>query len=271
MLELAFAVIAVIAAIYGFQLAIKLISPLLRLLFALVLGVTLFLANILLIVVLTQWLIWFVFYPLLKNHFNWLAFSISQLFIVITLTGIVALFLVIVFGRSSSFKQYGALAAIVNTLIPILVNLSIYHIDYKHRTPSLTEPKLDFFFALFTLSVYLTFINISTYLFYGYDKFRAWIFPKHENYGDPELPPLNHWGQKLARWVERFAPWVKTSRVPEWVLHWHSICGGTLGAFLGQKYFRHKTSKSSFQLVYRITALTQIVLLVATFFLIQRI
>ena len=39
-------------------------------------------------------------------------------------------------------------------------------------------------------------------------------------------------------------------RTPEKLLHRLSMWGGWPGAWLGQKYFRHKTQKREFQLVY---------------------
>lgn len=42
-------------------------------------------------------------------------------------------------------------------------------------------------------------------------------------------------------------------RVPEWKLHLLALFGGWPGAMLGQQLFRHKSSKRSFLIVYRIT------------------
>ncbi|HEY9601409.1 MAG TPA: DUF1294 domain-containing protein [Allocoleopsis sp.] len=274
MLELALVMLVVSAAIYGLFLVVRLVFPILRSIFASALGAAdvfiKILLHILFIFLLIQAAVWLVLYPVLKSHFNEVTFSMLQLVAVIAVTGISALFLVLAFGRSSPFKQYGILAIIINSLTTIFTILSLYSLS-KDSAANFSVANLHCKEAVFTLSTYLTSINISTYLFYGYDKLRAWIFPKNREYGDPEPPPLNHWGQKLARWVEKFAPWVKTARVPEWVLHWHSICGGTLGAILAQGSFRHKTKKKTFQSVHRIIVLTQIVLLVASFFLIKNI
>jgi uncharacterized membrane protein YsdA (DUF1294 family) len=65
------------------------------------------------------------------------------------------------------------------------------------------------------LSYYL-FINIITFLVWGYDKFRA----------------------KLQQW-----------RVPEKTLYTIIILGGGLGALLGITIFRHKTRKPQFKLI----------------------
>jgi len=48
-------------------------------------------------------------------------------------------------------------------------------------------------------------------------------------------------------------------RVPEVVLHRMTLCGGTLGAFLGQQLFRHKTYKRSFRIRFILIAVLQIV------------
>jgi hypothetical protein len=82
-------------------------------------------------------------------------------------------------------------------------------------------------------------------------------------------PALNNWSQRLARWFENFAPWIKPPRVPEWILHWHSICGGSLGAAIAQYFFNHKTSKQTFRVVYLKTVGIQITILVTLFFVNQ--
>ncbi len=45
-------------------------------------------------------------------------------------------------------------------------------------------------------------------------------------------------------------------RIPEFTLHISALLGGWPGAFLGQRAFRHKTAKISFQLVFWIVLLT---------------
>jgi len=67
------------------------------------------------------------------------------------------------------------------------------------------------------LLAYLISINITTFLLYGYDKFISS-------------------SDKL--------------RVPELNLQTLSLLGGSPSALVAQKFFRHKTIKSSFQLVY---------------------
>jgi uncharacterized membrane protein YsdA (DUF1294 family) len=49
-------------------------------------------------------------------------------------------------------------------------------------------------------------------------------------------------------------------RVPELVLHGLVILGGTLGAYLAMRLFRHKTIKSSFRLVFGCIVLLQLAL-----------
>jgi uncharacterized membrane protein YsdA (DUF1294 family) len=39
-------------------------------------------------------------------------------------------------------------------------------------------------------------------------------------------------------------------RVPERTLHLLAVCGGWPGALLGQRQFRHKTRKASFQIIF---------------------
>lgn len=75
--------------------------------------------------------------------------------------------------------------------------------------------------------VHLTSINLVTCLAYGYDKAAA----------------------RARKW-----------RVKEKSLHAMSFAGGTFGAYLGQKLFRHKTRKHSFRLVFWLTGWMQVVL-----------
>lgn len=68
-------------------------------------------------------------------------------------------------------------------------------------------------------------VNLATFLLYGYDKKIA-----HTN--------------KL--------------RVPEWNLHALAMFGGSPAGLFSQKFFRHKTIKSSFQLIYWGIVLVQV-------------
>ncbi|MGE3807296.1 MAG: DUF1294 domain-containing protein [Gemmataceae bacterium] len=67
------------------------------------------------------------------------------------------------------------------------------------------------------LLLWLAVINVLTALYYGYDKLQA---------------------RRGGR------------RIPEKVLHLLALCGGSLGAFAGMQFFRHKTVKGSFRLVF---------------------
>ena len=77
---------------------------------------------------------------------------------------------------------------------------------------------------------YFISINITVFLIYGYDKFIS------------------------SR---------DGLRVPEWNLHILAIIGGSPVALASQKFFRHKTIKGSFQLVYWLIVLVQVVVVVA--------
>jgi uncharacterized membrane protein YsdA (DUF1294 family)/cold shock CspA family protein len=80
-----------------------------------------------------------------------------------------------------------------------------------------------------TLLAYLVAINITTFLLYGYDKFISK-------------------GERL--------------RVPELNLQALALLGGSPAALLAQKFFRHKTIKESFQIVYWIIVAIQFGMLV---------
>lgn len=75
--------------------------------------------------------------------------------------------------------------------------------------------------------VHLASINLLTFVAYGYDKTAA----------------------RAGKW-----------RVKEKALHAMTFVGGTFGAFLGQRVFRHKTRKHSFRVVFWITTWLQVVL-----------
>jgi uncharacterized membrane protein YsdA (DUF1294 family) len=72
--------------------------------------------------------------------------------------------------------------------------------------------------------LYLLCVNVVTAGYYGYDKAQA--------------------GQQGRR-------------VPEVVLHGLALAGGTLGAWLGMRLFRHKTIKGGFRLVFWFIAILQ--------------
>ena len=72
-------------------------------------------------------------------------------------------------------------------------------------------------------------ITTATFFYYGYDKWRA----KNDR-----------------------------SRVPEAALHGLSILGGSLGAYVGMRWFRHKTIKGRFRILFwGIVALQTVILL----------
>ncbi len=54
----------------------------------------------------------------------------------------------------------------------------------------------------------------------------------------------------LLYWQDKFAAKRNAGRVPELVLHAMALAGGSPGALLGQRIFRHKTRKWQFQTVY---------------------
>ena len=74
---------------------------------------------------------------------------------------------------------------------------------------------------------FLLIMNVLAFIFYGWDKFCA---------------------KRRMR------------RVPERTLHMLTLLGGSFGALAGQKIFRHKTRKGSFQLWFRLTLAVQVLL-----------
>jgi uncharacterized membrane protein YsdA (DUF1294 family) len=83
------------------------------------------------------------------------------------------------------------------------------------------------------IALYLTFINVMTFWMYRLDKQAA---------------------------IE------KKWRIPEQTLHFAMIIGGTIGAIIAQQRFRHKTKKTSFQIVFRGLLLLQLVVIAALIF-----
>ncbi len=75
---------------------------------------------------------------------------------------------------------------------------------------------------------YLIAVNFTTVVLFGFDKFIA--------------------GRRMTR-------------VPELVFHVLTFIGGTPGAFLAQKRFRHKTSKATFRTWFWLIVAVQIVIL----------
>ena len=75
---------------------------------------------------------------------------------------------------------------------------------------------------------YFLAINLVTFFFYGYDK----NFSKTTYF-----------------------------RVPESILHGLGMCGGAPGGLMGQMLLRHKTMKTSFQIVYWVIVIVQMIVL----------
>lgn len=94
------------------------------------------------------------------------------------------------------------------------------------------------FFAQFTLLaqiiiIYLIIINIVTFFYFGLDKTRSELSKR---------------------------------RIPEKMLWFLSAIGGSAGALLGMKFFRHKTKKMSFQAGIAVILAIQILILYFLFF-----
>ena len=109
----------------------------------------------------------------------------------------------------------------------------------KQRSPYFIFGSISFIFMLLVfaylsqkmhlLLAYILSINLVTFLLYGYDKFISS-------------------GKRL--------------RVPELNLQALALLGGSPSALFAQKFFRHKTIKGSFQIVYWLIVILQIGLLI---------
>ena len=56
----------------------------------------------------------------------------------------------------------------------------------------------------------------------------------------------------FAYWKDKKAAQKGEWRIPEKDLHTLEFLGGWIGAFLGQRFFKHKTAKKSFQVTYKL-------------------
>jgi uncharacterized membrane protein YsdA (DUF1294 family) len=83
---------------------------------------------------------------------------------------------------------------------------------------------------------YFVVLNVFTMLLYGIDKLAA----------------------KQGRW-----------RVPEFKLHLLTILGGWPGAILAQRFFRHKTKKKRFRIIFYLMAIINMVFITSGFYLTQ--
>lgn len=86
-----------------------------------------------------------------------------------------------------------------------------------------------FYFQISQLILFFAAVNLSAFCLFGWDKIAA--------------------GQKI-------------DRVPELVLYFSVVCGGGVGALLGMNVFRHKTRKSSFQMIVALILIVQITALI---------
>jgi uncharacterized membrane protein YsdA (DUF1294 family) len=55
-------------------------------------------------------------------------------------------------------------------------------------------------------------------------------------------------------------------RIPEGTLHFSMLIGGTIGALIAQRRFRHKTKKTSFQIVFKSFMLLQLMVIILLLF-----
>ena len=67
----------------------------------------------------------------------------------------------------------------------------------------------------------------------------------------------------IAYGVDKRAAIRKAWRVPEKDLHTLEFLGGWVGAFIGQKFFKHKTAKKSFQATYKLMIVLEFIAIYA--------
>jgi len=100
--------------------------------------------------------------------------------------------------------------------------------------PSLTYDIFHPYYLIFLGGWHLAFINLISFFAYGWDKRQA----------------------KMGGW-----------RVPEKTLHQLAFIGGTFGAWIGSKLFRHKTIKGSFKQMFIAVIIAQLITIGISFWI----
>lgn len=102
------------------------------------------------------------------------------------------------------------------------------------KFPSFSYPLWHEYYPYFLTITHLISLNLLTFIAYGWDKRQA----------------------KYGLW-----------RVPEKTLHALAFMGGTLGAYIGSRVFRHKTIKGTFRQTFWAVVMIQAILLGAVLWL----
>lgn len=214
---------------------------------------------------LVSGLVFYALNPLLERTVN---LSQGELWTIANTLGVGLVCLLFLTQRKGIMRKYGLLAIALTFLMTTLPLWFLYETSnpgIQNLQTSLGITPL----SSTTLTLYAVFvpywisINLATFVFYALDKQIAIIFPKDQK-ADSELPFI----QKIGRSVSRTLPFIRPSRIPEKILHWHSYFGGSFGASLARNrnYLNHKSSKEPFGSIFRRTVWMQIAGLVAIFF-----
>jgi uncharacterized membrane protein YsdA (DUF1294 family) len=167
--------------------------------------------------------------------------------------------------RDINFRKYGTLAIALNFLmstLPLWIMYETSHEGIRDLQAELgIEPVESTSISLHAIVIpYWISINLSTFIFYALDKQIAIIFPKDSKL-DEELDFIQTMGRKASDMM----PFIRPSRIPERILHWHSYLGGSFGAYIARNFLRHKSSKEPFSSIFRRTIWIQILFLGAVF------
>jgi uncharacterized membrane protein YsdA (DUF1294 family) len=213
-----------------------------------------------------------IIYPLFNEKFK--TFIPEEIFasIIILCIGILILNLIYTYkDHNNTFRYFGRIIVTLNTL---LISITTYFIYQSYVQAFSNQGQIIFgmnyyssgILSFFLATIYFQFINLSAFFSYGYDNFIAWLISKNS--------PPTHWMQKsFSSLRERFSNAIKTmdQRIPETILHWHSTFGGTVGAYIGHRFFRHKMfkpeSKAKFAPIFNGTVIIQIILVISLVFL----
>lgn len=122
-------------------------------------------------------------------------------------------------------------------VVPLVVAEQVEDGDMKRKNPyqyyliiwivfvAMSFIGINFFFSFNPLIILLLGLNLSSFFLFGIDKWQS--------------------GRKGMR-------------IPEKVLYFVTLCCGSAGTLLGMHFFRHKTRKTSFQLIVALLILIQI-------------
>ena len=118
--------------------------------------------------------------------------------------------------------------------------------------------KKNAFFILYLVSMILSAYLAENYLGWKVALFSKTSFLLFILFHLPLINLFTFWAYGRDKYLAKKHEW----RIPEIQLHTLEILGGTIGAFIGQKVFKHKYKKKSFLATFWATVVIQISLII---------